>query len=59
MSQKHPSGEQFEGVIGRTVGESKPWWPQLPLPKGSPDWLRAQDIAMAARAELERQRDRK
>jgi predicted Zn-dependent protease len=29
------------------------------LPKGSPDWLRAQDIALAARAELERQRDRK
>jgi len=29
------------------------------LPHGSPDWLRAQDIAMAARAELERQRDRK
>ena len=29
------------------------------LPEGSPDWLRAQDIAMAARAELERQRDRK
>ncbi len=37
MSQRHPSGEQFEGVIGRTVAESKPWWPQLPLPKGSPD----------------------
>ncbi len=29
------------------------------LPEGSPDWLRAQDIALAARAELERQRDRK
>ncbi|MFA9201606.1 MAG: M48 family metalloprotease [Cypionkella sp.] len=29
------------------------------LPKGSPDWLRAQDIALAARAELERQRERK
>jgi predicted Zn-dependent protease len=28
------------------------------LPAGTPDWLRAQDIAMAARAELERQRDR-
>ena len=25
------------------------------LPKGSPDWLRAQDIAMQARAEIERQ----
>lgn len=29
------------------------------LPRGSPDWLRAQDIAMASRAELERQRKRK
>jgi len=28
------------------------------LPKGSPDWLRAQDIAMSARAEIE-QRDKK
>ena len=26
------------------------------LPKGTPDWLRAQDIAMSARATLERQR---
>lgn len=29
------------------------------LPTGSPDWLRAQDIAMAAKAELERQKKRK
>lgn len=29
------------------------------LPKGSPDWLRAQDIAMQARAAIERQRKRK
>ncbi len=29
------------------------------LPKGSPDWLRAQDIAMQARAEIERKRKRK
>ena len=29
------------------------------LPKGSPDWLRAQDIAMQARAENERKRKRK
>lgn len=29
------------------------------LPKGSPDWIRAQDIELQARAELERQRDRK
>ena len=29
------------------------------LPKDSPDWLRAQDIELQARAELERQRDRK
>ena len=29
------------------------------LPKGSPDWLRAQDIAMQARAEIERAAKRK
>ena len=29
------------------------------LPKGSPDWLRAQDISMQARAEIERTRKRK
>ena len=29
------------------------------LPKGSPDWLRAQDIAMQARAAIERRRKRK
>lgn len=29
------------------------------LPKGSPDWLRAQDIAMQARAAVERKRKRK
>ena len=29
------------------------------LPKGSPDWLRAQDIALQARAAIERQRKRR
>jgi predicted Zn-dependent protease len=29
------------------------------LPKGSPDWLRAQDIAMSARAEIERRNKKK
>jgi len=29
------------------------------LPAGSPDWLRAQDVAMQARAELEREQDRR
>jgi predicted Zn-dependent protease len=29
------------------------------LPTGTPDWLRAQDIAMQARAQLERDKDRK
>ena len=29
------------------------------LPTGTPDWLRAQDIAMQARAQLEREKDRK
>jgi len=29
------------------------------LPTGTPDWIRAQDVAMQARAELERERDRR
>ncbi|MEM6266437.1 MAG: M48 family metalloprotease [Pseudomonadota bacterium] len=29
------------------------------LPRGTPDWIRAQDIALQARAELERLRDRR
>src|SRR5580698_3025957 len=37
MSYKHPSGEEFGGVIGRTVAESKPWWPEPNIPKGAPN----------------------
>jgi len=37
MGHEHPSGERFEGKIGRTVAESTPWWPTPPLPQGSPD----------------------
>ena len=37
MSYKHPSGEEFGGVIGRTVAESKPWWPEPNFPKGAPN----------------------
>jgi hypothetical protein len=29
------------------------------LPKGSADWLRAQDIAMSAQSQMERQRKKK
>src|SRR3546814_7032898 len=29
------------------------------LPQGSPDWIRAQDISMVARAEVERERKRR
>jgi predicted Zn-dependent protease len=32
---------------------------QAGLPNGSPDWIRAQDISMEARAQLERDKDRK
>lgn len=32
---------------------------QAGLPKGSPDWIRAQDIALQARAAIERQRKRR
>ena len=37
MGFEHPSGEKFGGVIGRTVAESEPWWPERPLPTGSPN----------------------
>lgn len=37
MSYKHPSNEEFGGVIGRTVYESTPWWPEPKLKKGSPN----------------------
>ncbi len=37
MAYRHPSGEQFEGELGRTVEESTPWWPESPLPTGSPN----------------------
>ncbi|MBS1239824.1 MAG: yfgC 2 [Proteobacteria bacterium] len=32
---------------------------EMGLPTGSPDWLRAQDIALAAKAELEREKKRR
>ncbi|MGV8997004.1 MAG: arylsulfatase [Parvibaculaceae bacterium] len=37
MTSKHPSGEEFGGVIGRTVYESKPWWPETKTPKDAPN----------------------
>ncbi len=37
MSYKHPSGEEFGGVIGRTIAESKPWWPEPKFAKGAPN----------------------
>lgn len=37
MSFKHPSGEDFQGKIGRTVYESEPWWPEPKLPTGKPN----------------------
>ena len=37
MSYKHPSGEPFEGRIGRTVYESEPWWPTPTTGSGKPN----------------------
>lgn len=34
---KSPSGEEFGGVIGRTVEESTPWWPPAKFRSGAPD----------------------
>ena len=37
MSYKHPSGEPFEGRVGRTVYESEPWWPVPQTGSGKPN----------------------
>ena len=37
MSHQPPSGEAFEGVIGKTIAESKPWWPPARFKAGAPD----------------------
>ncbi|MEG9862662.1 MAG: arylsulfatase [Parvularculales bacterium] len=37
MDRKHPSGEDFQGRIGKTVYESEPWWPQMEISAGKPN----------------------
>ena len=37
MTETTPSGELFEGKIGRTVADSEPWWPAPRLKAGAPD----------------------
>ena len=37
MTFNHPAEQNFGGVIGRTTDESTPWWPEPPLPTGSPN----------------------
>jgi arylsulfatase len=37
MTQKPPSGEDFHGVIGRTIDQSTPWWPPAKYRTGSPN----------------------
>jgi arylsulfatase len=37
MSHKPPSGDEFQGVIGRTIPESTPWWPPVKYKAGAPD----------------------
>jgi arylsulfatase A-like enzyme len=34
---KTPAGETFEGVIGKTFAESKPWWPAAKGVRGAPN----------------------
>ena len=50
--QQAMSLQMFEALRNASAAEAE-------LPKGSPDWLRAQDIAMHARAEIERARKRR
>jgi len=53
------SAEQqvLEGRMPEALGSAEA--AEAALPQGSPDWLRAQDIAMQARAAIERKRKRK
>lgn len=37
MSFKPPSGEEFQGVIGKTFADSKPWWPGPKFRKDAPN----------------------
>ncbi|WP_309644536.1 arylsulfatase [Phenylobacterium sp.] len=37
MTRKPPSGEDFQGVIGRTIPESQPWWPPSKIKAGAPN----------------------
>ena len=50
--QQVMSGQMRAALASAQAAESE-------LPKGSADWLRAQDIAMHARAAIERERERK
>jgi predicted Zn-dependent protease len=50
--QQAMSLRMFEALRNAEAAEAE-------LPKGSPDWLRAQDIAMLARAEIEREKKRR
>ena len=47
-----PSESAFQGTIGETYRESKPWWPQPPVaPKGAPNvvFIVLDDVGFSAR----------
>ena len=37
MSMRTPGGDEFGGVIGKTIPESQPWWPPSKIRAGAPD----------------------
>ena len=37
MRGRTPAGDAFGGVIGKTIPESRPWWPAPKLKAGAPD----------------------
>jgi len=37
MPNRTPAGDEFHGVIGRTIADSQPWWPGPKLKAGAPD----------------------
>jgi len=53
VSQAHAqqNNQPYQGVIGRTLGESKEWWPEpVKAPKGAPNvvWILIDDVGFGA-----------
>jgi arylsulfatase A-like enzyme len=48
---QHPQDQSFQGVVGKTLNDSKEWWPQPPkAPAGAPNvlWIILDDVGFGA-----------